>query len=116
MTPTELQKLTPKEKSVKIAEACGIEPERRWRFFYDQERQHGVIDIRSREEAKECQIKNVQWWRDQGMEVPESDVEEYDEWSRVAPDYPTSLDAMHEAEKSPTAAQRADAFLLTTQP
>lgn len=108
MTHEQLAKLTPKEKRVKIAEACGYKKEPRKPYWH----------------------RDAVWWTIPGQEAHRT--------TRSVPDYLNSLDAMHEAEKTldwqqkreyvrelfrasqsdfhshcATAARRADAFLLT---
>ena len=132
--------MTEEEHRVAIAKHIGIEPLRRWRVWYDKERQHGSICIPTRAEAEQRRQMALQDCERFGMIAEDvSDPEEYDEW-RDAPDYPHDLNAMHEAEKtltptqwhqynahlaritmhdrlfamvSATAAQRAQAFLRT---
>lgn len=117
MTAEQLAKMTPEEKRIAIAEACG------WTF-------HGLRkDLTKEEHVGFCAWLPPNW---------------KEKLYRSLPDYLNSLDAMHEAEKvlegtynafiyqvllaggSPpevrwnlthaTAAQRADAFLRTVMP
>lgn len=137
MTPTELAKLTPEEKRVKIAEACGVKPLKRWRVFYDKDRQHGTVAMLTREDAEASARNAAEFWESLGHSVSEfSEPEEYDEWY-WAPNYLNDLNAMRDAIMSQTpefrkamrnylwkmmdqmsahfadAATMADAFLLT---
>lgn len=100
MKPKQLSKLTPEEKRIAIAKLAGWLPERRWRFFYDAERQHGTINMRSREEATEFRKHNIEdWVRCGGDASTVSEIEEYDEYEN-APDFLNDLNAMHEVEKA----------------
>lgn len=87
---------------IAIAKHCGIEPMKRWRFFYDAERQHGSIDIYDIHEAKRRREDNMTSWISAGGKNETiSEPEQYDEW-KYAPDYLNDLNAMHEAEKTLT--------------
>lgn len=120
MTGEQLSKLSLEEKRVKIAEACGWKP-----FTGDKSRFHE-------------HLRNEPMWMNDGQTTPEG-------WDQHTlgdlPDYLNDLNAMHEAEKTAvgnklageydsnlrrifgarswtwhaTAAQRADAFLLTVE-
>jgi len=137
MTRDELNKLTDKEKRVKIAKVCGLSSTR-YRFYYGEERIlcEGWTSRKDAEAEQENLKVNYRW-----LVYPE--LHEYEDIDAL-PDYLNDLNACHEMEKTldsnqrwiydkklacclidnsthiedgwmwhATAAQRADAFLLT---
>lgn len=98
LTKEQVLALSTEQRNVMIAELCGIEPIRRWRFWYNLERDHGSVNMRSKEEAEECRTQGIAFWVSCGGESNTvSEVEQYDEWVD-APNYCGSLDAMASAE------------------
>lgn len=90
--------MTPEEQRIAIAEACGVNPVRRWRVWYDKDRENGQIEMHSRDEAiiaAERARKDFARWGDSACI---SEPEEYDSWT-YAPDYLNDLNAIHSAEK-----------------
>lgn len=103
-TPTESQK---QAMNLALAETQGINPKRRWRVFYDKDRQHASIDMASQEEALQRRKESADLWIGCGHTTEEfSEPEEYDEWHNVAPRYCSDLNAVHEVEKKLNAYQR----------
>jgi hypothetical protein len=128
-----------KEKQrIAIAKACGVLPKRMWRVWYDSEKQHGSICIKTKQEAVDRASQEKDAAIRLGYAVSISEPEEYDEWEDV-PNYIGDLNSMAEAEMilfdridwsvcnydrylgvatsswkwNATAAQRAEAFLKT---
>lgn len=131
-----MSKLTQEEKRIRIAKACGVQPRRMWRVFYDNARQTGAIRIPTQDAA----LIRAEYERQSAERLncpcEVAEPEEYDDYDH-APDYFNDLNAVHEAEKvlvdrqqeyyyaelakqksfyewvSATAAQRAEALGLT---
>lgn len=82
-----------------------------WRVWYDTERQHGSVQILTKNEAfLRAQHEAERWfeWNPKGSEITISDPEEYDEWCdapNLFADTPEGLWACHQAEKELTPAQ-----------
>lgn len=72
---------------IRVARELGIEPDRRWRVFYDAERQHGSLSMRTQAEA----LDNIQKEKDFRARIGEeyvgdiSEPEEYYEWGGAPP-------------------------------
>lgn len=100
---TEIQKWSQLKKRIAIAKLRGIKPSHRWCFYYDTERQHGCVNLPTREVAVEVRESQVKWWGTNGGDITQiSEVEEYDEWEYVAPYYTTDLNECHDLECSLT--------------
>lgn len=96
---------TDEQMRIAIAEACGVQPKRMWRVWYDAERQHAAICIPTKNQAIERAAQEEAIAVMLGYPLTISQPEEYDEWDD-APDYLNSLDAMHSAEITLTKEQR----------
>lgn len=86
--------------NIRIAMLMGIQPLRRWRVFYDIDRQNGSLCLESKWDAYQNIERDKDFWIENCIEPPAraySEPEEYDEWGR-APRYVSSLDDVHEAE------------------
>lgn len=87
------------EMRVMVAKICGVSPKRKWRVFYDKERQHASIGIHSKQEAIEVRYNSTSFWESCGFDPAAfSEPEEYDDWMD-APDYPEDLNACAEFEE-----------------
>lgn len=87
-----IAELSPERRRVICAKMLGVEPRRRWRVYYDKERQHASIDIPTREEALARRADAERFWKDDGGTVGDfSEPEEYDEWDH-APRFDESHD------------------------
>lgn len=97
MTLPEILALEPAQVRVMVAEAVGDKPRKMYRVWYDAEKQHGVVMIKSLDEANEARdrmLGDVHLWGTNPDEV--SQPEEYDEWDHV-PDYTDDLNAIAQA-------------------
>ncbi len=90
--------LTPTQKRQLIAEHCGVSPQLEWQVMNEDESASCMSG-----EKRECE----EWLSDLRRRMPDSSYASYHvgAWKRF-PDYLTSLDAMHEAEKVLTEEQR----------
>ena len=96
-----MSKLTQEEKRIRLAKACGVQPQRMWRVFYDNARQTGAVRIRTRNAAVIRAENERQSAERLNYPCEVSEPEEYDDYDH-APDYFGSLDVVHEAEKALT--------------
>lgn len=77
--------MTADELRVQLAEAMGIEPVRRWRIWFDKDRQHGQIEMHSRYEALIATERAREDFARWGDMVDISEPEEYDSWCHTRP-------------------------------
>jgi hypothetical protein len=107
MTAEQIASMTYEEKRVAIAKAIGIQPERRWRFWYDRDAQHAACDISSKmaaQASREWAIQNADLYSVDPTKITEP--EEYDEWFRIAPKL-NDLNACAQMEETLTEGQKS---------
>lgn len=107
---TDLSQLSDEEANVRLAILRGIEPRKMWRFWYDAERQHGAIMIRSKRDAEESRQREIATQKRLFNEdITPSEPEEYDDYNH-APRYCSSLDECAKVEAGLTDEQRHEYF------